>query len=182
MEKDEVKKVVEVLLFLTNRPLSVKEIKRIFKEEKNEVDEKTILSTIFEIMDEYKNRGSPLELREIAGGFQFASKPYYSKYVKGLFKEETTFKLTKPALETLAIITYKQPVTRAEIEEIRGVDSTGVLEGLIEKGLIAVIGRKESIGRPLIYGTTKQFLRHFGLKDITDIPPIEGINKQDGSS
>ncbi|TBR25032.1 SMC-Scp complex subunit ScpB, partial [bacterium] len=110
-----------------------------------------------------------------ADGFQMATKPEYAPYVRNLYKERMTMRLSTAALETLAIIGYRQPLTRAEIEEIRGVEVIAALETLLEKALVKVVGRRETVGRPLLYGTTPEFLRHFGLRSIGDLPPIDSF-------
>ncbi|MDI6641354.1 MAG: SMC-Scp complex subunit ScpB [Elusimicrobiota bacterium] len=178
MNRKELKNILEVLFFITDRPISVKELKDIITKGSSEnsaeavnITEELIVQLINELKQEYSNK--PIELREIAGGWQFATKSEYSIYVKKLFQDRTTLRLSTSALETLSIIAYKQPVTRAEIEEIRGVEVISVLETLLERKLIKIVGRKETVGRPLLYGTTPEFLRYFGLKSIDALPPIE---------
>ncbi len=121
---------------------------------------------------------SALEIRHVAEGYQIATKPEYSEYVRRLYRERTALRLSPAALETLAIIAYRQPVTKAEIEETRGVDCSGVLETLLEKKLIKIVSRKEVIGRPLLYGTTQEFLKYFGLTSLSDLPPLEQFIEQ----
>lgn len=173
MQLEQIKKIIEALLFITDRPLTIEKIQEITENGDVQLKPSEIKQMVEMIKSEYEARNAPIELKEVAGGYQFATKPEYAEYVKKLFKYDTTLRISQAALETLSIIAYKQPITRAEIEEIRGVDSTWVLETLLEKKLIRVIGRKESIGRPLLYGTTSEFLRYLGLKSLEDLPPIE---------
>jgi segregation and condensation protein B len=124
---------------------------------------------------ELDDRGSPLQLLEIAQGWQLASRPAYSQWVRRLFKQKTTLRLSPSALETLSIVAYKQPMTRGEVEEIRGVDVGGVLDTLLERKLLRIIGRKEALGRPLLYGTTLEFMKQFGLKSLDELPRLEEL-------
>jgi segregation and condensation protein B len=164
MEKEEIKNIIEVLLFITNTPVSLDKLV-----ETLEVNKENIIEAIDELKKEYQNR--PLMINEVAGGYIMSSRPEYHVWIKKLFKEKITYKLSQSALETLAIIAYKQPITRAEIEAIRGVDVSGVIETLLERKLIRVSGRKETLGRPLLYSTTQEFLKYFGLKDLGELPP-----------
>jgi len=164
MEKDEIKNIIEVLLFITNTPISLEKFVEIL-----EVDKENIIEALNELQKEYQNK--PLMINEVAGGYIMSSRAEYHTWIKKLFKEKITYKLSQSALETLAIIAYKQPITRAEIEAIRGVDVSGVIETLLERKLIRVSGRKETLGRPLLYSTTPEFLKYFGLKDLGELPP-----------
>ena len=118
-------------------------------------------------------RGSAIQIMEIAGGYQMCTKPEYGRWVRRLYNEKMTTRLSNAALETLAIIAYKQPLTRAEMEAIRGVDVAGPLEKLLDRGLVRVVGRKETIGHPMVYGTTDEFLRMFGLNKVTELPDLQ---------
>ncbi len=181
MNDNELKNILEVLFFISDKPVTIEKLKEIFSDEKDITEDK-IKEVIADISREYSTR--PIELREIANGYQFATRPQYSTWVKKLFKDRTTLRLSSSAIETLSIIAYKQPVTRAEIEEIRGVETISVLETLLERKLIKIVGRKETVGRPLLYGTTDEFLRYFGLKNLSELPPLdefaplEGINHE----
>lgn len=126
-----------------------------------------------ELRAEYDRTGRGLQLVEIAGGYQITTRPEYNDWVRELLDPKTPTRLTIQALETLAVIAYKQPVTLPEVIELRGVKSGGVLKTLLEKRLIRIVGRKEVVGRPILYGTTKQFLLHFGLRDLSELPKIE---------
>ncbi|MFH1378637.1 MAG: SMC-Scp complex subunit ScpB [bacterium] len=171
MERVEIKNILEALFFITDRPMKLQKIKEIL----NEHDIDGLSGIIEEIRQDYKNRNGALQLNEIAGGFQLATRPEYGEWVRKLYKDRITYRLTKSSLETLSIIAYKQPVTRSEIEEIRGVDVSGMLEKLLERKLIRICGRKEVIGRPILYGTTPDFLKFFGLKDLSEIPNLDEL-------
>jgi segregation and condensation protein B len=172
MEKKEIKNILEVLFFITDEPISLEKLNEIFDKK---VNKEIFLEIIDEIKKEYEDRLAPIELRNVAEGYQFATKPEYSQWVRKLFKDKVTLRLSQSALETLAIIAYKQPITRAELEEIRGVETISVLEKLLERKLIKIVGRKEAVGRPLLYGTTNEFLRYFGLVSISDLPSLDEL-------
>ena len=170
MDKEKMKRVLECLFFVTNRPLPVKEVCEIVGEQESDVS-----GLVEEIKDEMEKRGSALQILQVAEGYQMGTREGFGYWVKKLFREQTTFRLTPSAMETLSIVAYKQPITRAEVEEIRGVEVIGVLETLIERKLVKVAGRKETVGRPLLYATTPEFLRHFNLWKISDLPSLEDI-------
>lgn len=172
MEKNELKDILEVLFFITDSAVTMKKLREVFIDEKS-VTEEMLREVVDEILKEHEGR--PIELREVGGGFQFSTKQKYSPWVRRLFKEKTTIRMSPSAMETLSIVAYKQPVTRAEIEEIRGVETSGVIDTLLERRLIKMVGRKETVGRPLLYGTTSDFMRHFGLKNLSDLPMIEEL-------
>jgi len=175
MERNYLRGIIETLLFITDKPLSVKKIVELIEDQ--EVTEEVVQQLIDELATDYL-KISALEIRHVAEGYQIATKPEYSEYVRRLYRERTALRLSPAALETLAIIAYRQPVTKAEIEETRGVDCSGVLETLLEKKLIKIVGRKEVIGRPLLYGTTQEFLKYFGLTSLSDLPPLEQFIEQ----
>lgn len=162
--------IIESLLFVTEEPLSVQQFKNILGTEEADA----IRTALEALTDEYDRRGGGFELRQVAGGFQFRTRSEYSEWVKKLLKPSPA-KLSRAALETLAIIAYKQPIIRGNVEHIRGVDCGGVLRMLLEKKLIRVLGRKDIPGRPMIYGTTRQFLEVFNLKDLRDLPSPKEI-------
>ncbi|MDR1244935.1 MAG: SMC-Scp complex subunit ScpB [Endomicrobium sp.] len=176
MEISEVKKILEALLFVSDKPLRLKELKDIIKADVTDIS--NLEDILKELKDEYVSLNKPYEIKFIADGWTFATKPEYSPWIKKLLKEKVVLKLSPSALETLAIIAYKQPITRAEIDEIRGVESSGVIDTLIEKKLIKIVGRKEALGRPLLYGTTQDFLKHFGLAHLSELPLIEDMPKE----
>jgi len=167
---DELKKIIESLLFVAEDPLTEHTIgKAVGNREISEVR-----SAINEMIQEYEERGGGFYLARVAGGFQFRTAPENTPWIKQLIQPNAP-RLSKAALETLAIIAYKQPVMRADIERIRGVDSGGVIRMLLERKLLRVLGRKEIPGRPLIYATTKLFLQVFDLKDLKDLPSPKEI-------
>lgn len=174
MDTAELKKAIETLLFITDHPLPAERIGELVGSKEIE----PVSAAIAELRSEFETRGSALQLLEIAGGFQMASRPSYASFVRKLFADRLTMRLSSAAHETLSIIAYKQPLTRAEIEEIRGVEVIASLETLLEKRLIRVTGRKETVGRPLLYGTTQDFLRQFGLKGLEDLPSLESFAAQ----
>jgi len=165
------KRVVEALLFASGRPLVIQEIRKIVPE----ASAKEIERTIAELKEEYMREGRSFELIEIAGGWEIVTRKEYATWLARLELQKKIRQASRSALETLSILAYKQPVTRAEIEEIRGVDISGVLATLLERGFVKIVGKKEVPGRPFLYGTTEKFLEHFGLKSIKDLPPIGEI-------
>ena len=172
MEDDELKKVLETLLFITDAPLPVSRIAQLCEIKNKE----RIESALAELRKSYDEEGRTLQVMQVAGGWQLATRPEYGLWVRKLFQNKMTVRLTQAALETLCIIAYKQPLTRAEIEAIRGVEVIGPLETLTQRKLITVVGRRESIGRPILYGTTSEFLRQFGLNSLDDMPKLESFN------
>jgi segregation and condensation protein B len=160
------KRTIEALLIATDEPLSMQKIAEIVN-----VTQDDIRRYVDELNQEYQATGRAFEIKEIAGGFQIYTLPEFAEQVGALHDRKTG--LSKAALETLAIIAYHQPITRGEIEKVRGVDSTGVLMTLLQRGLIKTRGRLPLPGRPIQYGTTKEFLRYFGIKDIVDLPREE---------
>ncbi|OGR82675.1 MAG: SMC-Scp complex subunit ScpB [Elusimicrobia bacterium RIFCSPHIGHO2_02_FULL_57_9] len=175
---EELKKVLETLLFITDRPLSLEHLNKVTGAK----DAARIAALIAEIRQELEGKGLPVVLMEVAEGFQMATSPAYAPFVRQLFCDRMTMKLSTAALETLSIIAYKQPLTRAEIEDVRGVEVIAALETLLEKRLIKVVGRRETVGRPLMYGTTMDFMRHFGLKSLEDMPPLSTIADENPNS
>lgn len=165
----EFKQIVETLLFITDRPLKPGRIADVI----DGVDARRVREMILEIQDDYLRRNSAIQVVEVGGGFQMSTKPEYGRWVRRLYNEKMTTKLSNAALETLAIIAYKQPITRAEMEAIRGVDVAGPLERLLERSLVRVVGKKDTVGRPLVYGTTDEFLRMFGLNKVSDLPDLQ---------
>lgn len=166
---DETKAIIESLLFVSTEPLSVEEISKIIS-----INPQEIRQLITEIQAEYQKDVHGFHLIEVAGGYLFATKVQYDQYIEKLIKPQLN-NLSHAALETLAIISYKQPITRSEIEAIRGVKVDKIVSTLVEKNLIEEVGRKEGPGRPIIYATTKDFLRYFGLNDISELPKIENF-------
>ena len=166
----EVKAVVEALIFASPEPMTPKMLFRLLAEEPRE----DVLAAIEALKADYENRPG-LQIVEVAGGYQIVTRPDLHEWVRRLFHERSTAKLTVQGLETLAVIAYKQPITALEITEIRGVNTSGVLSTLLERHLIKIVGRKNVVGRPFLYATTKEFLIRFGLKDLHDLPKIEDM-------
>lgn len=179
------KNIIEALIFASDEPLSDSEIVRTIKGidgEDAEINNQIISEIIEELNQDYKTSGNSFGIVKIAGGYLFATKEEYSKYIGYLSSEKSKRRLSQAALETLAIIAYKQPITKPEIESIRGVNSDHIIATLLEKKLITISGRSETIGRPLLYSTTKEFLIYFGLNSIQDLPKpreIEEIMKDE---
>ncbi len=172
--KEDYKRIIENLLFITDRPLSAAKISQVA--EVNNIQ--LTRDIIGQLQQEYADTARAIQIVELGGGFQMATKPEYGRWVRKLFNEKMTAKLSPAALETLAIIAYKQPVTRAEIEAIRGVDIVAPLEKIMERGLVKIVGKKDTPGRPLVYGTTEEFLRLFGLNKISELPEIKTFSNK----
>ena len=162
------KAIIEALIYVSDEPLNAKSIAEVLKE-----DQSVIEAGIASLVDEFNGRASGLQLREVAGGWQFATRPEYHEHVRAFLKWKPSAKLSLASLETLAVIAYKQPITVPEILDIRGVQSPSSVKTLLDKKLIVAKGRKETIGRPMMYGTSKEFLLQFGLKDLSELPSIE---------
>ena len=167
MEK--LKEIIESLLFVAETALTIERIKQV-----TAVDTKEIRDALQALFDEYESRQGGFYLNEVAGGYQIRTRPEYNEWIKRLIQPNSP-RVSKAALETLAIIAYKQPIIRSDIEHIRGVDCGGILRLLLERKFLRVLGRKEIPGRPLIYATTKQFLEVFDLKDLKDLPTLKEI-------
>lgn len=170
MDDTQSKALIEALIFVSENPLSLERM----KEAIGGVQKKEIQRLLSELMEEYDRAPRGFTLVEVAEGFQFRTRPEYAEWIKKL-KKTKPLALTQPGLETLAIIAYKQPVVRGEIEKIRGVDSGGVLRTLLERKLIRILGKKDVPGKPLVYGTSKQFLEMFGLKDLSGLPTLKDM-------
>ena len=165
----EVRAIVEALIFACPQPITPREIGRVLVGVPREDWQRELEA----LRDDYRRDERGLQLVEVAGGWQVTTRPEYNDWVRELIDPRTPTRLSIQALETLAVIAYRQPVTLPEIIELRGVRSSGVVKTLLEKRLIRIVGRKEVVGRPMLYGTTKQFLLHFGLKDLEELPQIE---------
>lgn len=173
LSDEQVKPVVESLLFSTTESLSVKRISRILPG----IDAKKVRHILLDLKDSYDREGRGFQIVEVAGGYQMATRKQYAPYVMRLSRKKKRSPLSTAALETLAIIAYKQPIIRAEIEAIRGVDSSGVIRALQDVNLVEVVGKKEVIGRPSLYGTTEEFLKIFGLKKLSDLPSMKELKE-----
>ena len=170
IEESEAKKIVETLLFASKEPLRARDISAVFRGVEN-IDVKKVRKILLGLVDEYKDK--TFQILEIAEGFQIRTRSEFHPWVRKLLRKEKSKKLSQAALETLAIISYKQPITRIEVEEIRRVDCSGVMNTLLEKNIIKIMGRKDVLGKPIVYGTTPLFLKHFGFKSISDMPNPE---------
>lgn len=164
-----IKGAIESLLFVNERSVTLDQIKKVLET----VGAADIKNAIVRLQNDYETKRSGIMIIEIAGGYQMLSNPIYASYLRNFYKTKHKEKLSRPALESMAIIAYKQPVTRTDVELIRGVNSDGVVTHLLDKELIKVVGRKDAPGRPYMYGTTKQFLEYFGLKSLDDLPALE---------
>jgi segregation and condensation protein B len=182
------KALVEALIFAAQEPLSISQIRTICLGDdtrnngSTQIESETIKQSVTDLNLEYEKADRPYRIVLIAGGYQFATLSDYAEWLGRLYKEQGRRKLSQSGVETLSIVAYKQPVTKAEIEKIRGVNCDYVLKTLLEKELLTVTGRAETVGRPLLYGTTKEFLKHFGLNDITDLPRPREIEEILGES
>jgi segregation and condensation protein B len=166
----ELKAIVEALVFASPEPLTRKAIDKLLASEPRE----DVDAAIAELKRDYERPGG-LQVVEVAGGYQIVTRQDLHEWVRRLFHERTTQRLTEQALETLAVIAYKQPLTALEITEIRGVNTSGVLNTLLERHLIKIVGRKRVVGRPFLYATTKEFLIRFGLNELSDLPKVEDM-------
>src|SRR5436190_10070780 len=166
----ELKAILEALIFASPEPLTPKAIFKLLDTEPKE----DVQAALEALKREYDRPGG-LQLVEVAGGYQIVTRTDLHEWVRRLFHERTTQRLTLQALETLAVIAYKQPITALEITEVRGVNTSGVLNTLLERHLIKIVGRKQVVGRPFLYATTKEFLIRFGLNDLADLPKVEDM-------
>jgi segregation and condensation protein B len=168
--------VVEALAFVSDEPVTAKLLAEVLDEDRD-----TVEAALEELRSEYESRESGLQFREIAGGWQLATRTELHEDVRRFLKTRPSARLSLASLETLAVIAYKQPVTVPEILEIRGVQSASAIKTLLEKRLIVTKGHKETVGRPMQYGTSKEFLIQFGLKDLSELPSIEDFEDLAGT-
>lgn len=173
MDRDELKPIIENLLLASDQPVSADLLYQTFLGRSNREDLQSILK---ELKEDYQSRN--LQIVEVADGFQLCTRSEYSDWIRKLLKLDKSFKLSRAALDTLAIIAYKQPLTRAEVDEIRGVDSSGVVRTLLEKKIISPAGRKNVPGKPMMFRTTQKFLEYFGLRDLSEMPTLEDFNEE----
>jgi len=166
----ELKAIVEALIFASPEPIAAKMLFKVLADEPKE----DVSAAIQALRVDYEHRPG-LQFVDVAGGYQIVTRPELHEWVRRLFHERSTQKLTAQSLETLAVIAYKQPITAVEITDIRGVNTSGVLSTLLERHLIKIVGRKNVVGRPFLYSTTKEFLIRFGLKDLGDLPRVEDM-------
>jgi len=168
--------LIEAMLFVSGDPLTLEAIKGIL-----DIPEADIKQVMNELIAEYRERDRGLLILQIAQGYQMVTNPLSAKLLRKFTNAATSNKLSMPALETLAIIAYKQPIIKAEIEQIRGVNSDGVIKSLLDKRLIKIVGQREAPGKPMLYGTTKEFLQYFGLKDLTELPTLKELTREEAA-
>lgn len=173
LEQNDIKKAIECIVFVSDQPVSVDKLQQVF----TELERADIKKYLKDLIQDWESLGRGVILEEVAGGYQFRTDPAYSEYITNFNKKIKKFRLSRAALEVLAIIAYKQPVTRVEVESIRGVDSSGVINALLERRILEIKGRKEVIGKPFLYGTTGEFLEVFGLKSLSDLPTLKEIDE-----
>ena len=176
MDERELRSSVEALLFASEKPLSPEELQEAYE---SEVTAKQIKEQIDELRKEYEAGRRGFRIYEIAGGFQLASAIDFAEVLKRFYHAREKKKMSPASLETLSVIAYRQPATRAEVEAVRGVNVDAAVKGLMEKGLIRIVGRKEVPGRPILYGTTREFLERFGLRSLEDLPPLSEYSLKD---
>jgi segregation and condensation protein B len=174
--------IVEALLFASDEPLTTRQIIDIMRSSEDggprlRVNEEDVLGIIRELNSEYVQAGRSFRIVHAAGGFQFATMPDFATWLGRLAKDKAKRKLTQAALETLAVIAYKQPVTKPEVEAIRGVNADYAIQKLLERGMVTIVGRAATPGRPLLYGTTTEFLKHFGINDLVELPKPREIDE-----
>lgn len=168
MEARELKVIIEAIIYVADEPVTLDDLKRIFPEE----SEETISAALAELVAEF-NSTRGLMIAQVAGGYRMSTRPEHHEWIRSYLKTRPGARLSLAALETLAVIAYKQPITVPEILQIRGVKSTAAIRTLLEKKLIVPKGRKKTVGRPILYGTSKEFLIHFGLNDLSELPTLE---------
>ena len=173
MERDELKSIVENVLLAADQPVNAVELEKIFLNTAEKNDLQVILE---ELKEEYQSRN--LQILEVADGYQLCTRHEFNEWIRKFLKLDRSSRLSQPSLDTLSIIAYKQPLTRQEIDDIRGVDSSGVVKTLLEKKVIGPAGRKKVPGRPIMYRTTQKFLEYFGLKDLSDLPTLEDLKEE----
>lgn len=171
MDTADLKAIVEAMVFISDSPLRPERIADAL-----EADRKVVVEVLRSLEQEYRQAGRGIVLAQVAGGYQFRTRPEHSEWLRRL-SQGRPFRFSRAALETMAIVAYRQPVTRAEVDHLRGVDSGGVIKTLLEKHLIRIMGRKDIPGKPLIYGTTREFLELFGLKDLSALPALKEFSE-----
>ncbi len=176
MEDKEAKSILEAVLFIAGEPLTVETLKDLVEIGKPEIER-----LVNELISEYSLKNSGLLIVKVAGGIQMVTNPACAPWVKKLLATTVPTRLSQQSLETIAIVAYKQPIIKAEIEAIRGVNSDGVVRTLLERRLIKILGRKEVPGRPLMYGTTREFLQYFGLEDLSGLPTLKEFQEIEGA-
>ena len=173
MQRDELKSIIENVLLAADQPVQIGDLEKIFLDESDKKDLRPILE---ELKEEYQSRN--LQILEVADGYQLCTRHEFNDWIRKFLKLDRSSRLSQPSLDTLSIIAYKQPLTRQEVDEIRGVDSSGVIKTLLEKKVIGPAGRKKVPGRPIMYRTTQKFLEYFGLKSLSDLPTLEDLKEE----
>jgi segregation and condensation protein B len=169
MENIEMQAIMEAIIYVADDPVKLEQFKEVFPEESPEMIERALQA----LVENFNARQGGMLIREVAGGYRMTTRPEHHEQIRAYLKTRPSAKLSMAALETLAVIAYKQPVTLAEILAIRGKKSTTALQTLLERKMVAILGRKPVVGRPILYGTSKEFLIHFGLKNLSDLPTLE---------
>lgn len=169
MTIEELKPIIESLIFVSEEPMSAKQLASLLED----VPVEEIEAAAGQLKEDYDARGAGIEIRQLAGGYRIATRPQFNEYVRRYLKSQPSARLSIAALETLAVIAYKQPITIPEILEIRGVTSTSAIKTLLDRRLIVAKGHKQVVGRPMMYGTSKEFLIQFGLNDLSELPNLE---------
>ncbi len=172
MDREQLRSVIESLLFMSESSLNLERLSAVIEG----VEKSEIRSVVEELQSEYETQGRGFRLVEVAGAYQLRTPKENADWVKNLFRGKAT-RMSRPTLETLAILAYKQPITRVEIEQIRGVSVEGILSTLLERQLARIVGRKDIAGKPFLYGTTREFLELFNLKDLTDLPTLKEMDE-----
>ncbi|TAN41302.1 MAG: SMC-Scp complex subunit ScpB [Nitrospirae bacterium] len=176
MDMTEKKYLVEALLFISGDPVTIEAMKTI-----TELPETELKQLLDELTAEYRDHKRGMQIIEVANAYQMTTNPAYAPWIRKLTSSAAPNKLSMPALETLAIIAYNQPIIKADVEHMRGVNSDGVIKSLLDRRLIKIMGRKEVPGKPLLYGTTKEFLQYFGLKDLTELPTLKELTRDEAA-
>jgi segregation and condensation protein B len=176
METSDLRPVLEAIIYVADDPVKPEHFKEMLPEESYD----KIELALSQLVEEFNSRPGGMLIRQVAGGYRMTTRPEHHEYVRAYLKSKPSAKLSMAALETLAVIAYKQPVTLAEILAIRGKKSTTALQTLLEKKLVAITGRKQVVGRPILYGTSKEFLIHFGLNDLSELPTLEEFAQMAG--
>jgi segregation and condensation protein B len=176
MEIHELQPILEAVIYVADEPVKPEQLKEIFPAESFDKIDVALQKTI----EEFNSRPGGMWIRQVAGGYRMTTRPEHHEFVREYLKSKPSARLSMAALETLAVIAYRQPVTLAEILAIRGKKSSTALQTLLEKRLVSIVGRKPVVGRPILYGTSKEFLLHFGLKDLAELPTLEEFAQMAG--
>ncbi|MCR4437560.1 MAG: SMC-Scp complex subunit ScpB [bacterium] len=171
MEFETAKEIIEALIFASDAPVTLQRIRAALEE----IDADLLEQAVEQLNDEYREHGHAFEIRRVAGGFQMFTRPHLAQWVRKYHRGRARHRLSRAALEALAIIAFKQPISRAEVAAVRGVNSDGVFKNLLERNLITMAGRASTVGRPVLYKTTEHFLAYFGINSLADLPSLEEV-------